>query len=392
MPWETRTVTMNRKEFVEEVQAGEKSKSQICREYGISRVTGEKWIKRSESGEGYEDRSRAPFHTANKTSPEKEAKVLAVRGTHPAWGPRKIRQFLINKGETDLPANSTICNILRRNGCISEEASRAATPYKRFQKEHCNEMWQTDFKGHFAMKDGNRCHPLTVLDDCTRFSLCVDAKENEQRTGVVQSFERLFAEYGLPDALLCDHGNPLGNSQTTAYSVFEVWLMERDILPIHGRIRHPQTQGKEERFHRTLNVELLKLKEIENMEHAQKCFDEFRYCYNHERPHEALNLGVPALFYHPSRRTVPDRIQHWEYDDGCVLRKVKSTGYLTFMGQGYYISESFGGQTLAVRSSSSVEGCYDILFRGFRVAQLNPYERVLISRRISRAAAPPENE
>ena len=180
------------------------------------------------------------------------------------------------------------------------------------------------------MKDGKRCHALSVLDDYSRFSLCVDAKENEQRHGVVQSFERLFDENGLPDSLLCDNGNPWGNSQTTGYTKYEVWLMEYDVLPIHGRIMHPQTQGKEERFHRTMDVELLKLTEIENMAHAQECFDSFRSCYNNERPHEALNMGVPAEFYHPGQRKKPSVISEWEYPNEYVLRKIKPTGYFTF--------------------------------------------------------------
>ena len=394
MPWEERTVKMSREAFVKEVKAGDKSKSQLCREYGISRVTGDKWLGRYENGEGLDDRSKAPFHVANKTPPEKEAKVLETRKAHPAWGPRKIRQFLLNKGEIDLPSKSAIGNILVRNGCITETASKAATPYKRFEKAAPNEMWQTDFKGHFAMKDGHRCHALTVLDDHSRFSLCVDAKENERRPGVIQSFERLFDEHGLPDSLLCDNGNPWGNSQTTGYTMFEVWLMEYGVLPIHGRIMHPQTQGKEERFHRTMDVELLNLIAIENMVHAQKCFDSFRNCYNNERPHEALNMGVPADFYHASRRKKPDVISEWEYPHECVLRQVKPTGYLTFGSQGYFLSEAFGGKTVAVRESS-LENCINIYFRNFRIGRINVKERAFISRKIYKSdpcAATAESE
>jgi len=353
---------MSREEFVKEVKAVEKSKSRLCREYGITRVTGDKWIGRFESGEVLEDRSRAPRHVANKTPPEKEERVLSVRAAHPAWGPRKIVHYLIRQGEEGVPSKSTIGNILSRNGCISEQASLAAAPFKRFQKERSNEMWQADFKGNFAMRDGNRCYPLTVLDDHSRFSLCVDAKENERRLGVVESFERLFDENGLPDSLLCDNGNPWGNSQTTGYTMFEVWLMEYGILPIHGRIRHPQTQGKDERFHKTMADELLKLTEIENMVHAQRCFDAFRSCYNNERPHEALNMGVPAEFYHASHRKKPGTITVWEYPGDYVLRKVKPTGYLTFGNQGYFLSEAFKDKTVAV-CESSLDNCVNIYFK-----------------------------
>jgi transposase InsO family protein len=373
---------MSRERFVKEVIAEEKSKSQLCREYGISRVTGDKWLKRYESGEGLDDRSKAPFHVANKTSPEKESKVLQVRQAHPAWGPRKILHYLLRKGE-DAPSKSAIGNILKRHGCISESASQAATPYKRFEKAFPNELWQADFKGDFAMKNGERCHALTVLDDHSRFSLCVDAKGNQKRAGVEESFERLFDEVGLPDALLCDNGNPWGASQTTGYTMFEVWLMEYGILPIHGRPYHPQTQGKEERFHRTLNDELLKRIEIENMVHAQVCFDGFRYCYNHERPHQALNMGIPADFYRASHKKKPDRITDYEYSNEYAVRTIKSTGYLTFGGQGYFLSEAFAGKMVAIRESS-LDGCINVYFREFRIARINVKERAFISRKIYR--------
>jgi len=374
---------MSREEFVDEVMAKEKSKSQLCREYGITRRTGDKWLKRYENGEGLGDKSKTPFKTVNKTAPEKEAKVLEVRAAHPAWGPRKIHKYLHNKGEIELPSKSAIGNILKRNGCISEEASRTSTPYKRFQKDSSNEMWQTDFKGHFALGNGKRCYPLTVLDDYSRFSLCVDAKSNERREGVIQSFERIFEENGLPDSLLCDNGNPWGNSQTTGYTQFEIWLMERNILPIHGRIKHPQTQGKAERFHKTIKAELLKYMHLKNMKHAQECFDDFRNCYNNERPHEALKMGVPAEYYSKSRRKNPRSINEWEYPNECVLRKVKTTGYINYGNQGYFLSEAFGEKIIAVRESS-LENCINVYFRGFRIARINTKERAYVSRKIYR--------
>jgi transposase InsO family protein len=374
---------MSREEFVKELAAGEKSKSRLCREYGITRKTGDKWLERYKNGEALDNRSKAPFHVANKTHPEKEAKVLEAREAHPAWGARKIHRFLINKGEREPPSKSAIGNILKRNGCITEEASKAAKPYKRFQKDSSNEMWQTDFKGHFGMKDGKRCYPLTVLDDYSRYSLCVDAKANEQRQGVTESFERLFDENGLPESLLCDNGNPWGNSQTTGYTQFEIWLMEYGILPIHGRIRHPQTQGKAERFHKTIKEELLKHTQLKNMVHAQECFDIFRECYNNERPHEALNMGVPSDFYQSSRRRKPEIITEWEYPNECVLRKVKTTGYFNYGNQGYFLSEALGGKTIAVRESS-LKNCINVYFRGFRIARINVRERAFVSRKIYR--------
>ena len=160
--------------------------------------------------------------------------------------------------------------------------------------------------------------------------------------------------------------------------------MEYGVLPIHGRIMHPQTQGKEERFHRTMKAELLKQIEIENMAHAQFCFDKFRECYNHERPHEALNMGVPADYYKASGRKKPDKIDEWKYANECALRKIKSTGYFNFGNQGYFLSEAFAGKIVAVRESS-IENCINIYFREFRIARVNEKERAFVSKKIYRS-------
>jgi transposase-like protein len=169
VPWEERTVEKVRAEFVERVLAGEKSKSALCREYGISRPTGDKWIKRNQSGEGYQDRSRAPFHTPNRICTEVEALIVEARKKEPAIGAVKIHRILSNKGYAGLPCTSTVNAILKRNDLITEEASQASTPYKRFEKDESNVMWQSDFKGHYGMGNGKRCHPLSVIDDHSRF-------------------------------------------------------------------------------------------------------------------------------------------------------------------------------------------------------------------------------
>jgi len=193
MPWKEQTVKDSRTSFVLDVLAGETSKSRLCTQYGISRVTGDKWLKRYQQNGSLSDQSRAPFHTPGKTPCEVEKLIIDVRNDHPAWGARKIVRHLQNKGYSSLPSPSTVCAILKRNGLVSKKASQSATPYKRFEKGSCNELWQADFKGHFAMADGKRCHPLTVIDDHSRFNLAVDAKENERYVGVVESFSRMFA-------------------------------------------------------------------------------------------------------------------------------------------------------------------------------------------------------
>lgn len=373
----------SRKDFIRAVKEGKGTVSELCRELGISRKTGYKWLRRFEDGEELGDRSRAPFHKPNKTPGETEELIVALRERYPAWGGRKIRHVLEMQGYQDLPAASTICNILKRKGLISLEESVRHRPFQQFEMQHPNELWQADFKGNFGMANRIRCHPLTVLDDCTRYSLCVDAKDNQRYHGVRESFERMFREFGLPEKLLCDNGNPWGASQSTGYTQFEVWLMELGILTIHGRPGHPQTQGKEERFHRTMEEELLKHVEIKDLADAQRQFDAFRLCYNTQRPHQALDYDTPEQHYRPSSRRMPERIIKWEYESGCVVRQVKASGYLTYHGQGYFLSESFGEKHVAVRESEE-NGCVDIFFRGFMIGRIDIEERAVISRKIRR--------
>ena len=351
MAWNERTVEIMREEFVRRVLAQEASKAALCREYGISRPTGDKWIERFQDGQSMTDRSRAPLSCPGRIEAATEAQIVRFRRLHPALGAVKLRKIMENEGYTDLPCARTFNNIFQRNGLIHKEDSRAATPYQRFEKAMPNEMWQADFKGDFRMEDGFRCHPLNIIDDHSRFNLCIEALTNETFGAVKPVMERLFREYGLPFSFLCDNGNPWGTPQSLGYSRFEVWLMELGILTIHGRPKHPQTQGKEERFNRSFTRECLKGRVFSYKVHAQKCFDEYRAFYNDVRPHFALDLDVPSSHYEPSARKMPEKILPWEYGPEYQLCKVKETGYFNYGGQGFYLSEAFGGKTIAVRES-----------------------------------------
>ena len=381
MPWTERTVMEMREEFVRRVQAKEKSKAALCREYNISRPTGDKWLQRYADGESLDDRSRAPHKQAGKTAPEVEEYIVNYRQRYPAIGAVKLHKMLENEGYTQLPSPRTVNNILKRNGLISREASLAATPVQRFEKDRGNEMWQSDFKGHFAMRNGQRCHPLNINDDSTRFNLCCEALAGETFDEVKPVMERLFRENGLPFSFLCDNGNPWGTSQSVGFTKFEVWLMDLGILTIHGRPLHPQTQGKEESFNRSLTRELLKMVSFQDLTDAQRQFDEYRSFYNYKRPHHALDLATPGSRYTKSERAYPEKISEWEYPEGYQLRSIKDTGYLTWKGQGYYLSEAFGGKKIAIRESSK-EGCISLFYRQFRIGRINVEKRAYEFRRI----------
>src|SRR5665647_1010230 len=379
--WEEKTVEESREEFVKLVLAKEKSKAALCLEYGISRPIGDKWIARYLSGESMSNRSRAPFKTPLKTDTETEKLILDMRKKHPTIGAVKLRRMLSDEGKSCLPCNSTINAVLKRNNCISKEASEAATPYTRFEKETPNDMWQADFKGHFAMNNGERCHPLTVIDDHSRFNMCIDAKLTESGKGVTESFIRLFNQYGMPKSLLCDNGNPWGTSQSTGFTRFEVWLMDLGVLTIHCRIRHPQTQGKVEHFNQTLKRELIKNTTITDVRDAQLKFDEYREFYNNKRPHFALELDTPSKHYEPSKGKFTNEIEEWEYPAEYETRKIKSTGFLTYKGQGYFLSEAIGDRIIGIRESSSV-GYINLYYRQFRIGRIDVDQRSIVSRKI----------
>jgi len=383
MTWGVQTVEEKRTEFVVKALSNEKSKSALCREYGISRKTGDKWIARYQAGQCMSDRSRAPHRTPGKTNLKTESAILTIRREHPALGAKKIKRILENQGQP-APAYSTINAILNRHGLITPDASEAATPYARFEMSRPNKMWQADFKGHFAMQNGQRCYPLTMLDDHSRYCLCIDAKENERYDGTKKSFWQVFERYGLPDAILCDNGNPWGTAQSVGYTRFEVDLMDLGILPIHGRPYHPQTQGKEERFNGTLNKERLRYRSYDDFTHAQRDFDEYRRFYNYERPHHALGLETPSTRFHESKRKLPDRVNEWTYSTGIQTRNIKDTGYLSFGGQGYFLSEAFGRLTVGLMEDKENSGVLIVVYRQFIIAKINVNDRVVIARRAFR--------
>lgn len=390
MPWSNRSVSQMREEFVQQVITQQQTISELCRQFGISRQTGYKWITRYQQGEALDDHSRRP-HTIQRVDDQTEQLIVNYRKDHPAIGALKIHKILSNKGLENLPCPKTINNILKRNGLISREASLAATPFQRFEKSRPNEMWQGDYKGHFPMSDSRRCHPLNIIDDHSRFNLCCEPMETETFREIKPVLVRVFKEYGLPKVFLCDNGNPWGTQQSTGYTAFEVWLMELGVLTIHGRALHPQTQGKEERFNASMKQELLNHTTILDKEDAYVKFNDYRRFYNEERPHQALNLDTPAQHYTRSEREYPEEIKRWTYPENYEIRKIKGTGYLTWKGQGYFLSEAFKGKEIAVHETS-VDGCIKLFFRQFCVGTINTQKRVFTSKKIYLIDGDPRNE
>lgn len=375
MAWEERTVEHMREEFVRRVLAKEASKAALCREYGISRPTGDKWLQRYLEGDSLCNQSRAPHSQARRVTEEVEADIVQMRQKYPALGAVKIRKIMENEGYQGLPSARTFNNIFHRNHLITKEASLAAAHQRRFEMESPNDMWQADFKGHFLMENGVRCHPLNVLDDCSRFCLCSEALKSETLEEVKPVFQRLFQEYGMPTRLLCDNGNPWGTAQSMGYTAFEVWLMELGILTMHGRPLHPQTQGKEERYNRSFTRECLRENTFLNIVDSQEKFEKYRNFYNNTRPHCALDLEVPASVFQKSSRQFPEKIQEWDYSEEYQKCKVSKTGYFCYGGHRYFLSEGFRGKEIGVRESS-FQGQITLVFREFCIGRIDVDKRV----------------
>lgn len=360
MPWQEVSTMSLRREFVMFAQAEGANISELCSRYGISRKTGYKWLRRfaEESEAGLLNRSRRPQHISCQTTAVIEQVVVALRNQHPAWGARKLHARLQALGHHNLPAPSTIHGILKRRQLISPEASDAAGPWQRFEHAAPNQLWQMDFKGHIPLQTA-RCHPLTVLDDHSRFSLCLHACANEKSETVKSVLTSVFERYGLPDAMTMDNGSPSGSDSAHPYTRLTLWLMRLFIRVSHSRPYHPQTQGKDERFHRTRKAELLCGHPFRDLNQAQQHFDAWRDIYNFERPHEALSQQVPASRYRSSIRHFDGVLPPIEYGPDDIIRKVQYGGEFTFRGKTFRISKCFHGYPIALRPTTE-DGKYSI--------------------------------
>ena len=371
MPWKAVSAMLLRLEFVRLAMTERANIRSLCRRYQISPKTGYKWIDRyREAGaEALEDRSRRPHHSPRQTSATVEQVIFRLREKHPAWGARKLRQRLMVQGHRALPCVSTMSAILRRHGCIDPLESKKHHVCQRFEAKEPNLLWQMDFKGDFPIMHG-RCYPLTVLDDHSRFSLGLDACSNQRRETVQEHLITTFHRYGLPQRILTDNGGPWGSCGNDGYTDLAVWLIRLGIGLSHSRVCHPQTLGKDERFHRTLLTEVIATQFFPSLDHCQRSFDRWRTVYNFERPHEALALAVPANRYQPSPREYPETLPGIEYGSTDIVRKVQGKGEISFRGKEFKLGTAFRGYHIALRPTTT-DGLYDVFFCHEHIAHIN---------------------
>jgi transposase InsO family protein len=366
MPW-GRTVEEDRREFLEEFGRPGVNRRAVCRTHGISPKAGYGlWNRYCAEGEAaVRERSRRPHHSPARLEAEVETRILAIRDSL-RCGPRKIRWHLEQQGCAHVPARSTIEAVLRRNARIASRVTYSRA-IKRFEHAQPNQMWQMDFKGHFPLRNGQRCHPLTILDDHSRYLIELHACADERVETVRDRLKLRFRENGLPEVILADNGSPWGSAGSDGYTELEVWLMRLDVALHHGRKHHPQTQGKVERVHRTLGEEMAL--DFLDYADAQSEFERYRPRYNRERPHEAIGMVVPASRYRPSEREYPETLPPVEYDVGDQVRSVDDQGKFSYRGRRMRVGRAFGGHCVAIRTGRA-DGTIDVYFCRHRIAQL----------------------
>jgi transposase InsO family protein len=372
MPFKEKSKMAVKIEFVRDALLEGANISALCRREGIGRTLAYKLMKRfAESGEaGLAEHSRKPHSSPRRSAMAVEAEVAAVRKAHPAWGGRKIAKVLENRGLC-APAPSTVTGILRRSGFELGQFGGGAKPHIRFEHEAPNDLWQMDFKGHVPMADGARLHPLTVLDDHSRFSIVLSACGREDGETVKIPLIAAFRRFGLPRRMATDNGPPWGDRGNQPFTRFGVWLIEQGIFISHSRPLHPQTLGKDERFHRSLKAEAMQ-QTYDSLAAAQAGLDAWRSVYNDERPHEAIGYAVPAQRYHASSRQFHDTPEPWFYGQDDIVRRVQKKGEANLFAHTLKISKAFYGKDIAFRPvQDGRDGVCDAYFRHQKIKTID---------------------
>lgn len=278
MPWQPRDLMSTKREFVQLAMQEGANRRELCRRFGISPKAGYTLLKRFaiEGEKAFTERSRRPLHSPRQTVQALQSAVLELRRQHPAWGARKICRRLQDLGHTQVPAASTVTDLLRRHGLIVPADNDIQREWQRFEHELPNGLWQMDFKGYFETAEG-RCTPLTVLDDHSRFSLATLACSKTDGPTVQALLQGIFERYGLPARINSDNGSPWGSpSAPGSLSSLDVWMIRLGLRSTHSAPYHPQTNGKIERFHRSLKAEVLRGRTFDSLAQAQEAMQRWQ--------------------------------------------------------------------------------------------------------------------
>jgi transposase InsO family protein len=319
----------------------------LCEKFDISRPTGYTWLKRYQECERLSElaeKSRRPHKIPKRTSEALEQRVIELRKQHPDWGAKKLTVLLAREG-IELP-RITVHRILARNGLIRlEDRVRPAT--QRFEREAPNQLWQMDFKGMVDVPKS--CLPLVILDDHSRYLMGLFALDGTRAEPVRDSLVSVFRQTGLPEAMLMDHGTPWWNMQShSGWTWLLVWLMKQGIRIYMSGYRHPQTQGKVERCNGSLESAIRK-RGCPEKQHWQSWLNAYRQQYNYIRPHEALQMAVPADRWKPSTRLFQEQPPSFQYSDDRNVQRIGPNGNVVVRGRSYFVSQIFSGENVQVQ-------------------------------------------
>jgi putative transposase len=354
MPWKETCAMDQRVQFIAEWLSGDYTKSELCEAYGVSRPTGDKWIRRYLEGgcEGLLERSRAPHKHPNAIPEEVRAMIIETKLAHQRWGPKNVIDRLRRERPAgDWPADSTAGEILKRAGLVKPRRRRPrVAPYPQ-PFGACggpNQSWSADFKGDFRLGNGRRCYPLTVSDNFSRYLLQCRGLEHPSGAQVRPWFEWVFREYGLPEAIRTDNGAPFASLALGGLSPLSTWWIRLGIRPERIRPGKPAQNGRHERMHRTLK-EAAVVPPQATLEAQQRRFDAFVVEYNFERPHEALGGQTPGGAYQSSPHPYPTKLRPVDYETGIEVRQVRHNGEIKWRGERLYVSEVLAKEPIGLK-------------------------------------------
>ena len=353
MPLKERTIVDIREEMALAALARCASISDVAEQFGMSRPTVRLWRDRyrSEGRAGLSDRSHAALSCPHRTAEAVEELIVAARERW-GWGSKKLLERLREEhAEINFPPRSTVDAILSRRGLVrvQKERRRCSGPRAvaaRYEASEPSELTTIDYKGQFRLKDGRYCYPLTMMDSVSRYLLACEALPSTDLPHAWPVIERVFREHGLPKAMQSDNGPPFGTANGGRFSTMSVRLMALGIQPVFSRPGKPQDNARHERMHRDLKAHIIGHRGW-NERQQQKFFDQFRRIYNVERPHEGIGQDRPARWFLPSPRSYPRKPRQPEYAAHWEKRKVMINGVLRWHSADVFLSEPFGGYTVA---------------------------------------------
>jgi transposase InsO family protein len=355
--------------FVFSYERDEESMTALCERFEISRETGYVWLRRYRQlgAEGLVELNRAPAHHANQTPVSIEEAVLELRQAHMTWGPKKLKRILErDQPGRSWPATSTVGEIVKRAGLVVPRKKRRKTAPYTEPLQHAvesNRVWCADFKGWFKSGDGTRIDPLTITDACSRYLLRSQAVAKTDTERVRAIFEAAFREFGLPWWIRTDNGPPFASTAVGGLSRLAVWWMKLGVVPERIEAGHPEQNGRHERMHRTLKLDL---RPAQDWRGQQLELDRFRHDYNEVRPHEALAMQTPGSVYQPSPRPYPERLPEVEYPDTMLVRAVKAHGHFRWKKHDVFLSEVLWGEQVGLLPVD--DGVYTVYFAHVPIA------------------------